>query len=135
MNISVSGRRQTGLTKTLTDAVRRKTLKMQGKRNEEADDQDDDLDERTMALSKGGRFMKDSATPGGRNGKPVEYDPEVAKMDFNYGTMRDFFDYSGVRVQDAIQRADLNKPKTFGYKLLPPAELSEEYSKLVKQVG
>ena len=86
-----------------------------------------------MALAKGGRLMKDLAAA--KRGPVVEYDPEARKMEFNYGTMRDFFDYSGVMVQDAIQRADLNKPRRYGYKLLPPNELSEGYSKLVKGVG
>ena len=115
MNISASGRKQRGLTRTLTDVVRRKTLKMQGKRKEEDDQEEEDANERTITPSKGGRLMKDSTTPGGRNGKLDAYDPEARKMDFNYGTMRDFFDYSGVRVQDAIQRADLTKPKKYGY--------------------
>ena len=55
-------------------------------------------------------------------------------MHFNYGTMRDFFDYSGVMVQDAVEGADLALPLSYGYKLLPPAEQDAAYKKLLKNV-
>lgn len=38
---------------------------------------------------------------------------------FNYGTMLDFFDYSGVVVQNSIRYADLVMPKYHGYAMLP----------------
>ena len=38
---------------------------------------------------------------------------------FNYGTMLDFFDYSGVTVQNSIRYADLVMPKYLGYCMLP----------------
>ena len=44
---------------------------------------------------------------------------EKNKVFFNYGTMLDFFDYSGVVVQNSIRYADLVQPKYHGYSMLP----------------
>jgi hypothetical protein len=41
----------------------------------------------------------------------------------NFGTMLDFFDYSGVSVQEARRLVDLTRPPALGFKLLPDAEL------------
>ena len=53
----------------------------------------------------------------------------------NFGTMVDFFDYSGVKVQEAIRSRDLTRPVAFGNMLLPADELQEQYGNLVKQIA
>jgi hypothetical protein len=42
---------------------------------------------------------------------------------FNYGTMLDFFDYSGVVIQSSLRYADLVTPNYLGYKMLPDDQL------------
>jgi len=55
-------------------------------------------------------------------------DPGRNNMLRNYGTMLDFFDYSGVDVQDSCRLADLARPPALGFKLLPDAALSKEFA-------
>lgn len=64
--------------------------------------------------------------------KWTKADPEENKVFLNFGTMIDFFDYSGVRVQEAIRSRDLTRPVSFGNMLLPANQMQEEYEKLVK---
>lgn len=56
-------------------------------------------------------------------------------MYINYGTMLDFFDYSGVRVQDAKRYTDLKGPSSFGYRLLRDDERKQEYEKMIGIIG
>ena len=51
----------------------------------------------------------------------------------NYGTMLDFFDYSGVRVQDSIRLADLARPPSFGLQLRTDKEQGELWDQKVRQ--
>lgn len=46
-------------------------------------------------------------------------DPNVNRYYVNYGTMLDFFDYSGVRLQAAKRYCDLRRPTSFGFVLMP----------------
>lgn len=49
----------------------------------------------------------------------------------NYGTMLDFFDYSGVVVQDSRRLADMARPPALGFRLQPDAELKAEFDLLL----
>jgi hypothetical protein len=51
----------------------------------------------------------------------------------NYGTMLDFFDYSGVRVQDSISVADLARPPSFGLQLRADNDQRELWDQKVRQ--
>ena len=62
-------------------------------------------------------------------------DPETNRAYRNFGTMLDFFDYSGVRVQEAIRARDLRSPVSFGKMLLPFSELQGRYKKLVTRLS
>jgi len=53
----------------------------------------------------------------------------------NFGTMLDFFDYSGVSVQEARRLADLTRPPALGFKLLPDSELQAEFARVARGGG
>ena len=72
----------------------------------------------TSNLAKGADPTQASVWVGERDARPVP-----RKILLNFGTMQDFFDYSGVMVQDARMHVDLARPASFGLKLLPQAEL------------
>jgi len=44
-------------------------------------------------------------------------DPTINRVLKNYGTMLDFFDYSGVVVQESKRLVDISKPPALGFKL------------------
>ena len=62
-------------------------------------------------------------------------DPRVNRLLKNYGTMLDFFDYSGVAVQEARRLADLARPPALGFRLLPDAKLEAEFAELERALG
>jgi hypothetical protein len=60
--------------------------------------------------------------------------PEINKIYKNYGTMIDFFDYSGVRIQYARRNCDLGVPVGLGNKLFIEPELKKIFKKLLGEV-
>jgi hypothetical protein len=75
---------------------------MQGKMNDEADcedcEEETNENQKSRAISRSRKKAEKEALQSSNQ----NYDPEGRKMEFNYGTMRDFFDYSGVMVQDGV---------------------------------
>lgn len=57
-------------------------------------------------------------------------DPEKNKILRNFGTMQDFFDYSGVFVQNSKKAANVNKPYGYGSFLIPEKHLIEKYKRM-----
>jgi hypothetical protein len=48
--------------------------------------------------------------------------------------MIDFFDYSGVVIQNSMRYADLVRPKYLGYAMLPDEKLQLNYKELAKNL-
>ena len=57
-------------------------------------------------------------------------DPAKNKVLKNFGTMQDFFDYSGVFVQNAKKAVDVRSPAGYGCLLLPGPDLVARYARL-----
>ena len=128
MGSSARAARRTPLTAALTSLVRGNTLRMRGVGDEETDGRGFPEAAQTFgggasnltkaSVSKGAEITQEPMWLGERGGRPVP-----RKLLLNFGTMQDFFDYSGVMVQAARMHADLADPPSLGYKLLPQAEL------------
>ena len=89
-------RRQTGLNRALTVSIRQKN-------STTAEDYG--------VEKEGGQNEQKFETVGVQKPRENTYwtakDDDTNKMLKNYGTMLDFFDYSGVRVQETVRLADL----------------------------
>ncbi len=70
----------------------------------------------------------------GRNTKWTSEDPQENTFFYNYGTMLDFFDYSGARVQYARRYSDLINPVSWGFKFKPENERKDDYESLLKNI-
>ena len=62
-------------------------------------------------------------------------DESTNKMLRNYGTMLDFFDYSGVRVQDSKRLADLAQPPSFGFQLRSDRDQRTAWDQQARRAG
>ena len=62
-------------------------------------------------------------------------DESTNKMLRNYGTMLDFFDYSGVRVQDSKRLADLAQPPSFGFQLRSDRDQRAAWDQKARRAG
>ena len=101
-------RRMTELNRVLTNTIRQRNL---------AAAEDSGIEK------EGGRVEPDptKVMSGQLVKKPREdtqwtaQDETIHKMLRNHGTMLDFFDYSGVRVQDSKRLVDLAQPPSFGF--------------------
>jgi hypothetical protein len=62
-----------------------------------------------------------------KNSKWTSINEDKNRIYFNFGTMLDFFDYSGVAIQDSVRYADLATPNYLGYSMLPEAALKTKY--------
>jgi len=120
------GKRQTGLSRAVTSLVRRAAAEGRGA-TEDLVDKEGGQQEPTRANVWGPRAM---AALG--DTQWTSSDPGTNRMLRNYGTMLDFFDYSGVSVQVARRLADLTRPPALGFKLLPDAELRAEFEQVLR---
>lgn len=60
-------------------------------------------------------------------------DSHVNRYYVNYGTMLDFFDYSGVRLQAAKRYCDLRRPTSYGFTIAPDVQAKAAYEKQLEQ--
>jgi hypothetical protein len=115
------GRRATGLSRTVTGLVRRAATEGRGPVDEHVEPEGGSAEPRRTAV------RGPAAASARVDTAWTARDPATNRMLRNYGTMLDFFDYSGVVVQDSWRLADLARPPALGFKLLPDAELRAEF--------
>lgn len=121
-------RRMTGLNKALTNFIRQRNFA---------------VTEDFGVLKEGGRVEPDHSKGASDQlvQKPREdtqwtaRDEGTNKMLRNYGTMLDFFDYSGMRVQDSKRLADLAQPPSFGFRLRSDRDQREAWDKQARHAS